>query len=160
MGLFDKYEKARNSVSDAKEALQNEKDLRNVVLEQIENTVLESNKELLREEAARHSEAIRSTRHRWMQKGPGLQSSQGKRDDSLMSNVRSIEELLVYLVATDRLPAVAHNRQRPPVYRGTSRQVEANDNTVSGRAVLLCDPKNIDEWHESRKTDSVKTNDK
>jgi hypothetical protein len=59
MGLFDKYEKARNSVSDAKEALQNEKDLRDVVLEQIENTILESNKEPLREEAARHSEAIK-----------------------------------------------------------------------------------------------------
>jgi hypothetical protein len=65
MGLFEKYEKARRRVSDAKEALQNEKDLHDVVLEQIENTVLESDKEQGatprggREEAARHREAIK-----------------------------------------------------------------------------------------------------
>jgi hypothetical protein len=45
-------------VSKVKEQMQDEKNLRDVVLEQIENTVLESDKEPLREEVARHSEAI------------------------------------------------------------------------------------------------------
>jgi hypothetical protein len=51
MGLFKKYEEARQKVSRAKEQVQEQKDLRDVVLEQIENTVLESDKEPLREEA-------------------------------------------------------------------------------------------------------------
>ncbi len=38
--------------------MQDKKNLRDVVLEQIENTVLKSDKEPLREEAARHSKAI------------------------------------------------------------------------------------------------------
>jgi hypothetical protein len=42
--------------------LQKERDLRDVVLGQIENTVLESDKELLCEEAARHSEAIKKNK--------------------------------------------------------------------------------------------------
>jgi hypothetical protein len=76
MGLFEKYEKARRRVSDAKEALQNEKDLHDVVLEQIENTVLESDKEQGatprggREEAARRPRGTgrqsRSTRQLWL----------------------------------------------------------------------------------------------
>jgi hypothetical protein len=49
-------------VSKAKEQMQDEKNLRDVVLEQIENTVLETDKELLREEAARHSKAIKKHR--------------------------------------------------------------------------------------------------
>jgi hypothetical protein len=45
MGLFGKYEEARQKVSRAKEQVQEQKDLRDVVLKQIENTVLESDKE-------------------------------------------------------------------------------------------------------------------
>jgi hypothetical protein len=59
MGLFRKYEEARQKVSRAKEQVREQKDLREVVLEQIENTVLESDKEPLREEAAKHSKAIK-----------------------------------------------------------------------------------------------------
>jgi hypothetical protein len=59
MGLFAKYEEARQKVSRAKEQVQEQKDLRDVVLEQIENTLLEANKVLLREEAAKHNEATK-----------------------------------------------------------------------------------------------------
>jgi hypothetical protein len=59
MGLFKKHEEARQKVSRAKELVQEQKDLRDVVLEHIENTVLESDKEPLREEAAKHNEAIK-----------------------------------------------------------------------------------------------------
>jgi hypothetical protein len=59
MGLFKGYEEARKRVSDAKEELTNEKALRDVVLEQVENTVLEADKVLLRVEAAKHDEAIK-----------------------------------------------------------------------------------------------------
>ena len=59
MGLFNKYEEAKMKVSKAKEMMQDDKNLREVVLEQIENTVLETDKVPLREEAARHSEAIK-----------------------------------------------------------------------------------------------------
>jgi hypothetical protein len=59
MGLFEKYEEARKKVSKAKEQMQDEKNLHDVVLEQIKNTVLESDKEPLREEVARHNEAIK-----------------------------------------------------------------------------------------------------
>jgi seryl-tRNA synthetase len=59
MGLFGKYEEARQKVSRAKEQVQEQQDLCDVVLEQIENTVLESDKEPLCEEVAKHSEAIK-----------------------------------------------------------------------------------------------------
>jgi hypothetical protein len=59
MGLFGKYKEARQKVSRAKEQVQEQKDLREVVLERIENTMLEADKEPLREEAPKHSEAIK-----------------------------------------------------------------------------------------------------
>jgi hypothetical protein len=59
MGLFRNYEEARQKVSRVKEQAQEQKDLREVVLEQIENTVLKSDKELISEEAAKHSKAIK-----------------------------------------------------------------------------------------------------
>jgi hypothetical protein len=58
MGLFEKYEEAKMKVSKAKEMMQDDKNLREVVLEQIENTVLETDK---RRGTARQS---RSTRQR------------------------------------------------------------------------------------------------
>jgi hypothetical protein len=58
MDLFGKYEEAKKRVSEAKECIQDEKNLRDVVLERIENTVLESDKEPLREEEAKHNENI------------------------------------------------------------------------------------------------------
>jgi hypothetical protein len=62
MGLFEKYEEARQKVSKAKEQMQDEKNLRNVVLGQIENSVLESHKVPLREEVAKHNENIKVCR--------------------------------------------------------------------------------------------------
>jgi hypothetical protein len=62
IGLFKKYEEEKKKVSKAKEQMQDEKNLLDVALEQIENTVLESDKEPLHEEAARHSEAIKKHR--------------------------------------------------------------------------------------------------
>jgi hypothetical protein len=62
MVLFEKYGEAKKKVSKAKEQMQDEKNLRDVVLKQIENTVLKSDKEPLREEAARHSEAMKKHR--------------------------------------------------------------------------------------------------
>jgi hypothetical protein len=59
MGLFAKYEEARQKVSRVKEQVQEQKDLRDVVLEQFENTVLEADKVPLREEAVKHNEAIK-----------------------------------------------------------------------------------------------------
>ena len=59
MGLFEKHEEARQKVSKAKEQVQHEKDLRDVVLDQLENTVLEEDKVPLREEVAKHNEAIK-----------------------------------------------------------------------------------------------------
>jgi hypothetical protein len=59
MGQFGKYEEARQKVSRAKEQVQEQKDLRDVVLKQIKNTVLKSDKEPLCEVAAKHSEAIK-----------------------------------------------------------------------------------------------------
>jgi hypothetical protein len=59
MGLFEKYEEARKRVSDKKEELNQERALRDVVLEQVDNTVLETEKEPFREEAAKHGEAIK-----------------------------------------------------------------------------------------------------
>jgi hypothetical protein len=59
MGLFRNYEEARQKVSRVKEQAQEQKDLREVVLEQIENTVLKSDKELISEEVAKHSKAIK-----------------------------------------------------------------------------------------------------
>jgi hypothetical protein len=59
MGLFNKYKEARKSISNAKEALQNEKDLHEMVLKQIENIVLEAYKVPLREEVAKHNKAIK-----------------------------------------------------------------------------------------------------
>ena len=60
MGLFASYEEARKRVSEKKEEVQQEKALRDVVLEQIDNTILEADKEPLREEAANHVEAIKA----------------------------------------------------------------------------------------------------
>jgi hypothetical protein len=62
MGLFEKYEVARQKVSKAKEQIQDEKNLRDVVLGQIENTVLESDKVPLRGEVAKHNENIKGCR--------------------------------------------------------------------------------------------------
>jgi hypothetical protein len=59
MGLFDKYEEARQKVSKVKEQVQEQNDLRNVVLEQIENTVLKADKVPLCEEVAKHNKAIK-----------------------------------------------------------------------------------------------------
>jgi hypothetical protein len=59
MGLFAKDEEVRQKVSRAKEQVQEQKDLHDVVLEQIENTVLEADKVPLHEEAAKHNEAIK-----------------------------------------------------------------------------------------------------
>jgi hypothetical protein len=59
MGLFKKYEEARKRVSDKKEELNQEKALRDVVLEQVDNTLLETEKEPFHEEAAKHGEAIK-----------------------------------------------------------------------------------------------------
>jgi uncharacterized protein YukE len=68
MGRFNKYEEARQKVSRAKEQVQEQKDLCDVVLKQIENTVLESDKEpLCEEEAAKHNEAIKSSRQLLLQ---------------------------------------------------------------------------------------------
>jgi hypothetical protein len=49
MGLFAKYEEARQKVSRGKEQVQEQKDLSDVVLEQIENTVLEADNEAIKE---------------------------------------------------------------------------------------------------------------
>jgi seryl-tRNA synthetase len=62
MGLFEKYEEARQKVSKAKEQMQDEKNLRDVVLGQIENSDLESDKVPLREEVAKHNENIKGCR--------------------------------------------------------------------------------------------------
>jgi hypothetical protein len=59
MGLVGNQEEARKQVSEAKEQMQHEKDLRDVVLEQIENTVLKADKVPLREEVAKYNEAIK-----------------------------------------------------------------------------------------------------
>jgi hypothetical protein len=59
MGLFKKYEEVRQKVNRAKEQEQEQKDLRDVVLEQIENTVLKSDKEPLCEEVAKPNEATK-----------------------------------------------------------------------------------------------------
>jgi hypothetical protein len=57
MGLFERYEEARQKVSKAKEQMQDEKNLRDVVLGKIENSVLKSDRVPLREEVAKHNEA-------------------------------------------------------------------------------------------------------
>ena len=60
MGLFKKYEEAKKKVSELKEEVNNEKALRDVVEEQVDTAVLETEKEPLRQEVAQHNEAIKA----------------------------------------------------------------------------------------------------
>ena len=55
MGLFFRYNDAKARVSIERDAMGDEKDLRDMVNSQIENTVLEADKVPLREEAAKHT---------------------------------------------------------------------------------------------------------
>jgi hypothetical protein len=59
MGLFKGYEEARKRVSDLAEERKQTKALAEVVAEQVDNTPLEADKASLREELARHNEAIK-----------------------------------------------------------------------------------------------------
>jgi hypothetical protein len=59
MGLFKGYEEAKRGVSELTEERKHTKALAEVVAEQVDNTPLEADKALLREELARHNEAIK-----------------------------------------------------------------------------------------------------
>jgi hypothetical protein len=59
IGLIKRHEEAEARVSEAKEELQNAKDLRDVVLEQVDSTVLEEDKVPLREEVAKANATIK-----------------------------------------------------------------------------------------------------
>jgi hypothetical protein len=59
MGLMGRYVSAKKRVSEMAEEKVQMKALRDVIAEQIENTVLEADKEPLREELDRHSDALK-----------------------------------------------------------------------------------------------------
>ena len=60
MGLFEKHEEAEAKVSESKAELQNARDLKDVIQEQITNTVLEADKVPLREELTKCVEGIKT----------------------------------------------------------------------------------------------------